>query len=72
MTGVQTCALPISKVKVKARGKLISKAVDVAEITRGRFLPDIKPLDIIIMTEEVQNEDGTKSKVSSIEIALGK
>jgi DNA-binding protein len=59
-------------VKVKARGKLISKAVDVAEISKGRFLPDIKPSNIIIMTEEVQNEDGTKSKVSSIEISLSK
>ena len=57
-------------VKVKARGKLISKAVDVAEIARGRFLPDVKPSAIDIMTEEVQNEDGTKSKVSSIEISL--
>jgi len=59
-------------VKVKARGKLISKAVDVAEIARGRFLPDVKPSGIIIMTEEVQNEDGTRSKVSSIEISLSK
>jgi DNA-binding protein len=59
-------------VKVKARGKLISKAVDVAEITRGRFLPDAKVDDIHIMTEEVQNEDGSKSKISSIEITIKK
>ncbi|MFH0927413.1 MAG: RNA-binding protein, partial [Candidatus Micrarchaeota archaeon] len=59
-------------VKVKARGKLISKAVDVAEIARGRFLPGVKPTNIHIMTEEVQNEDGTKSKVSSMEITLSK
>jgi len=59
-------------VKVKARGKLISKAVDVAEISKGRFLPDVKPSAINISTEEVQNEDGTKSKVSSIEISLSK
>ncbi|MFH1306533.1 MAG: DNA-binding protein Alba [Candidatus Micrarchaeota archaeon] len=59
-------------VKIKARGKLISKAVDVAEITRGRFLPGAKVNDIKITTEEVQNEDGSKSKVSSIEIAVVK
>lgn len=61
-----------SNVKVKARGKLISKAVDVVEITRGRFLPDLKKDDILIKTEEVQNEDGSKSKISSIEITLKK
>jgi DNA-binding protein len=59
-------------VKIKARGKLISKAVDVTEITRGRFLPNAKISNIQIMTEEVQNEDGTKSKVSSIEITIEK
>jgi DNA-binding protein Alba len=59
-------------VKVKARGKLISKAVDVVEIARGRFLPNAKIQNINIMTEEVQNEDGTKSKVSSIEIVIEK
>lgn len=60
------------QVKVKARGKLISKAVDVAEIARGRFLPNSTVDGITIMTEEVQNEDGSKSKVSSIEITLKK
>ncbi|MCX8163132.1 MAG: DNA-binding protein Alba [Candidatus Micrarchaeota archaeon] len=59
-------------VKVKARGKLISKAVDVVEITRGRFLQNAKIKNIEIMTEEVQNEDGSKSKVSSIEITIEK
>ncbi|MFN3910042.1 MAG: DNA-binding protein Alba [Candidatus Anstonellaceae archaeon] len=61
-----------NNVKVKARGKLISKAVDVVEISKGRFLPNAKIKNIEIMTEEVQNEDGTKSKVSSMEITLEK
>ena len=60
------------EVKIKARGKLISKAVDVAEITKGRFLPGAKSDAINITTEEVQNEDGSKSKVSSIEIKMQK
>ncbi|PIT85012.1 DNA-binding protein Alba [Candidatus Micrarchaeota archaeon CG10_big_fil_rev_8_21_14_0_10_45_29] len=60
------------EVKIKARGKLISKAVDVAEIAKGRFLPGAKSDAISITTEEVQNEDGSKSKVSSIEIKMQK
>ena len=59
-------------VTLKARGKLISRAVDVAEIVRNRFLPDVNLKAIDIMTEELMSEDGSKSKVSAIEIALTK
>ena len=57
-------------VKLKARGQIISKAVDVAEIIRHKFITDLRVDDIRIDTEEVENEDGTKSKVSCIEIIL--
>jgi len=57
---------------VKARGKLISRAVDVAEITRNRFLPSVKPKDIRIGMEEMKCEDGHVAKVSFIEITLAK
>ncbi|MCX8205761.1 MAG: DNA-binding protein Alba [Candidatus Micrarchaeota archaeon] len=57
-------------VVIKARGKMISRAVDVAEIVRNRFVSDAKVGKISIMTEEVQNEDNTKSKVSAIEIEV--
>ncbi|MEM3399959.1 MAG: DNA-binding protein Alba [Candidatus Micrarchaeia archaeon] len=60
------------EVSVKARGKVISRAVDVAEIVRNRFMPDLKIKDIKIMTEELASEDGSKSKVSAIEILLSK
>lgn len=60
------------EVAVKARGKLISRAVDVAEIVRNRFMPDAKIKDIGISTEELTSEDGSKSKVSAIEITLAK
>ncbi|MBD3210377.1 DNA-binding protein Alba [Candidatus Micrarchaeota archaeon] len=60
------------EVVVKARGKLISRAVDVVEIVRHRFLPDAKIDDIAIATEELTSEDGSKSKVSSIEIKIVK
>lgn len=59
-------------VKIKARGQLISRAVDVAEIVRHRFLASAHAKEIKINTEELQSEDGTMSKVSSIEIVLVK
>ncbi len=62
-------------VVIKARGNSISKAVDVVEIVRHRFLPDLKDPSnhsISIKSEEMSNEDGTKSKVSSIQINIAK
>jgi len=58
------------EVYIKARGKAISRAVDVAEIVRNRFLSDVKVDKISINTEELDSEDGTKTKVSVIEIKL--
>lgn len=60
------------EVTVKARGKLISRAVDVVEIVRHRFMPAAKIKDISIATEELTSEDGSNSKVSSIEIKIQK
>jgi len=60
------------EVYIKARGKTISRAVDVAEIVRNRFLPEVKIAGIITKTEELDSEDGSKSKVSAIEIKLAK
>lgn len=57
-------------VVVKARGQMISRAVDVTEIVRNRFVSDAKVGNIRIGTEEVSNEDNTRSKVSSIEIEI--
>lgn len=60
-------------VRIKARGNAISRAVDVAEIVKSRFVPDLQnPSNesIAIGTEEISNEDGTKSKVSSIQLIL--
>lgn len=61
-----------SEVSVKARGRAISRAVDVVEIIRNRFLTDVKIKDIRLQTEELSNSDGTTSKVSSMEIILTK
>ena len=61
-----------SEVSVKARGKAISRAVDVAEVTRRRFMPDLKIKKIEIGTDQLApSEDrNTPSNVSTIEITL--
>ncbi len=60
------------KVIVKARGKYISRAVDVAEVVRNRFVKDAKIEDIRIGSEEFEGEGGKKVKISTIEIVLSK
>jgi DNA-binding protein len=61
----------VNEVSVKARGRAISRAVDVAEIVRKRFLPDVEVKDIQISTEKVESEQG-EANVSAIEITLAK
>jgi len=59
------------EVSIKARGRAISRAVDVAEIARRRFLPDVKVGKITIGTEELKGREGESStNVSTIEITL--
>ena len=60
------------EVCLKARGRSISRAVDVAEIVKNRFMPGVKTNEIKISTEELTSEDGSKSKVSAIEVILKK
>ncbi|HID47688.1 MAG TPA: DNA-binding protein Alba [Methanothermococcus okinawensis] len=62
----------VDKVVIKARGKAISKAVDVEEMVRNRFLPDVKVEEVKLGTEKVKNEDGKTVNVSTIEIVLSK
>jgi len=59
---------------VKARGKWISRAVDVTEVVRKRFLKDknIQIKNIKIDSEEVENKEGKKINISIIEITLRK
>jgi len=60
------------EINVKARGRAISRAVDVVEIARRRFLPDIKIESINVGTQQLQITDGrnTTTNVSTIEITL--
>ncbi len=61
----------VEKITIKARGKAISKAVDIAEITRHKFIQNAKYQNIKVETETLQGERGD-SNVSSIEITLTK
>ena len=61
-----------SEVILKARGRAISRAVDVAEIVRNRFIPDLDIQNIDICTEEIVGNDGVTTNVSTIEIDLKK
>ena len=63
---------PVSCVILKARGRAISRAVDAAEITRNRFMPNVVVKGITIGTEAITNEEGKTVNVSSMEIVLAK
>ena len=60
-------------VNIKARGRAISKAVDVAQIITKRFATDVTIKGIDINTEQVKSiETGNLNNVSSMEIHLVK
>ncbi len=61
-----------STVHLKARGRAISTAVDVAEVTRNRFLKDLAVENVEIGTEELENQEGRMRNVSTITITLTK
>jgi DNA-binding protein Alba len=60
----------LKEVHLKARGRSISRAVDVAEIVKNRFLQDVKVNEIEIGTEEREVEEGNKINVSTIDIKM--
>lgn len=62
----------LSEVTIKARGRAISKAVDVQQIVANKFIATLKNKDIRLSTESMLNEDGTKSRVSAIQIIITK
>jgi len=62
------------EITLKARGRAITTAVDVAEITRSRFLKDLKIGGITIGTEQRPPREGENRSrmVSTMEITLTK
>jgi DNA-binding protein len=60
-----------SSCMLKARGRAISTAVDVAEVTRTRFMQNLTVENVEIGTEELESE-GRMRNVSTITIVLKK
>lgn len=62
------------EITLKARGRAITTAVDVAEIARNRFIKDLKVSKISIGTEEMPAREGENRSrmVSTMEIKLKK
>jgi len=57
---------------VKARGRMISQAVDVVEVSRRRFFADKLDIKEIKIGTEVLGEPSQPRNVSTIEIKLSK
>ncbi|RME30888.1 DNA-binding protein Alba [Candidatus Woesearchaeota archaeon] len=70
---IQFTTKEAKEVIVKARGKFISRCVDVVEVARKRFLQDqVVIKDIRLDSEEFTNNEGKLVRVSTIEVVLGK
>ena len=70
---VQFTTKGADEIVIKARGKFISRAVDVAEVAMKRFMKDqIELKGIAIDSEEFKNKEGQDVRVSTIEIGLAK
>jgi DNA-binding protein len=61
-----------NKIVVKARGRAIPRAVDTVEVLRRSFAKGVELQGINLSTEEVDREQGQRSKVSAIEISIVK
>ena len=62
----------VKEATVKARGRSITTAVDAVEITRRKFVKEMKVAKIAIGTEEMPPREGESNSrnISSIEITL--
>jgi DNA-binding protein len=60
----------IESITLKARGRAISRAVDVAEITRNRFVKNLSLPTISIDTEQMPTYEGGTRGVSTVAITF--
>lgn len=60
-----------NEVHIKARGRSISRAVDVAEVVKNRFMTNISR-NVSINTEIVEDREKRKLNVSTINIRMTK
>ncbi len=59
-------------VNLKARGRAISSAVDISQIVKHKFIPDLKITLGDVTTEDLASEDGSMRRVSSLTLVLSK
>ena len=71
VTAILTSLQRADSVNVMARGRAISSAVDVVEVTKRSFLTDMKVDGIKIGTERL-GEPGSERNVSTISIKLSR
>lgn len=62
----------VGEVTVKARGKFITKAVDVTEVVRNRFVTDLHEPVVQLSSEQFSNKENKDVRVSAIDITLRK
>jgi len=71
VTAIITAFQKADEVKILARGRAISNAVDVVELTKKNFVTDIAVNNISIGTEKI-GEGNEAKNISTIEISLSK
>lgn len=59
-------------VNIKARGKAISRAVDVSEFITNRFVEEAEVKNIDIGTDKIETDEDGELNVSSIQVTLTK
>lgn len=62
----------VNDIVIKARGRAISKAVDLVQILQRRFYKDLKVKDIKISTEQLTGQNNQPVNVSTIEISISR
>ena len=60
----------LDEITIIARGKTISKAVDIAEIVTNKYVTDANDDQLKISTEEIVTDNGNKKNISTIEIVI--
>ncbi|MBM3291125.1 DNA-binding protein Alba [Candidatus Bathyarchaeota archaeon] len=60
----------VEKVIIRARGRHISKAIDVTELLKNTFFKGVIIEEILIGTDILHRDDGKKVNISSIQINL--
>lgn len=69
----ETGSNTVDKLVLKARGRAITRAVDVAEVLTKRYMVGKVKIDHIdTSTEQLETRDGRQSNVSAIEITIVK